>query len=273
MINLFKLWVAIVAMLIAFFEALQNTATEDTKQITALWIKKKSLPDHPGSLRFQILLIFDSLFDSRIVSIKFLCRSLFATLIGISFSVIIWVIIYLYTGEFDKLGAKDPLWSIVILMAIIFNFIPDYFSLIETRMVIGEMQKHNTKASIIFFIIFDFFLTTSIYSLYVTLVGSLFSVVYTNNYFPLINKHIITGLFVALFLGIFSTYLTSIWVWIYSITGIFLRMLSLIGKPFFLLRDKILNVDEFPFRVMGIFSSILFTIFFSLIIICNNILL
>ena len=270
MIDVLVLWVTVVASLIAFFETLQNGASIDAKKATAFWLRVTTLPNNAISWRTQILLIFDSLFDSRLISRKFLFRSFVATLVGILISaVVIWAFtdVKIYTS-------KIVFEIIIILFAMIINLVPDYFSLVETRMVIGEIQKYNSKKSIVFFCIFDFFLTSAIYFLYLEIfLQSITFMGISGSINEFLTLHGIHGsnpfhgiFFLTAGLGLLSTYLTSIWVWVYSVTGGVFKLISYVGTPLFFLKNRVLDIEKYPFRAMGILSTLIFSFLYMFVI-------
>ena len=60
---------------------------------------------------------------------------------------------------------------------------------------------------------------------------------------------------------IYSTYLTSVWIWLYLISGIAVRVMYKVrGMPLFL--DQHLKLDEHPLSIMGAMLIVLITIIY-----------
>lgn len=276
------LWAALTTGIIVVFEAIQKASTTNAGTVAANVLVKLTLAQSSMSWRLKILSIFDMLYGTKYYGPKFLFRTLITTSICVFLSLLFLIFIvgpYLPPaddpGDYTT-GELLVFYGVWYVVAVIVNFFPDYFSLIETRLVIGEMQKSSSKFSLVFFIFFDFFLTTAIYTLASTFVCTLLLVIHMNYYdfnlvlvelHPSLSSELFDGndtfvmfLAFALFLGFLSTYFTSIWIAGYFFCSVLYRVAKVVKWPLSKLKRNLLDIESHPFRSIGILLSFLFSI-------------
>lgn len=190
--------------------------------------------------------------------------------------------------DFQYLNIIIPLLILVFLL----NSIGDYFSLLSTRFFINKMSNSTNKAVILFYLIIDFFVTFLIFivlfftatTLYVSFFLK-YQVAYGS-----IGQHSIFKLFGVAdgivwkymkadiieilslnFSGaypskifIFTTFLTSIWLWLYALSGFTIKAFNLSNKVFNFSRNH-LDIENKPFRSLGVIAVVITTLGFVLL--------
>ena len=134
------------------------------------------------------------------------------------------------------------------------NLIPDYVSLLETRWILKLAVRRSSVASIAGLVFRDFFFTFCIGAAWWW-----FSLELVDGFLPQAYRVV----FMASMMGLLSTFLTSVWLWLYAasvlVSRVLLRMDSGVG---FLLR--VTDVEKQPFRSMGFVSVIIVSALFAL---------
>jgi hypothetical protein len=189
-------------------------------------------------------------------------------------------------------GAVVEALSLTILLSVFFNVIPDYFSLIETRFILQKLQNVANLRNTIRLLLLDV-----IFTLLIAFIGS----VIANFLFPLVNfvvsgfdtaklaewmipyntlelfqvygvvlnivdpadvkgsdsyKHLY---YCAVF--IYSTFLTSIWIWLYTLSGVLTRA-SISSKTLKRFITETFRVNDKPLSVLGLICISIVSIVF-----------
>ena len=146
--------------------------------------------------------------------------------------------------------------SLAVVGVMIVNLIPDYFSLLETRWMMRFAASSNW---FLLALLLDFLATTFIaFAVWVPIMLGFFLVAgetATQSMGDLLG--------LVTIVGFFSTFFTSIWLWLYvlsiPVSRVLLRMNSGVG---FLLR--VTDVERQPFRSIGFVSVIIVSVLFAL---------
>lgn len=150
-----------------FDKFIQSGRSQDWRFAAAgLWIKLNTLGSKNLSRDANNLytILFDAVYGRR----SFSKRRLIASLISTTSALVIITMALGYEDSIWVYLASDLFSSgmvsfiITILIPIAFNFVPDYFSLIETRYVL-KWSRETNLFGIFGFIIVDFLLTTIIF--------------------------------------------------------------------------------------------------------------
>lgn len=109
-------------------------------------------------------------------------RSSFASLISVCIVSIVWAA--LRTNEFLSLIRNDEAWLYalgIVLVSLFLNVVPDYISLLESRVVIGLMKTNSLPVRTSLLLFFDFIATsviaTAAWFLFNGLTGQKFSTI------------------------------------------------------------------------------------------------
>ena len=214
---------------------------------------------------------FDAVFGERHLSLKCFIRSSLVSMFLVILLMLLHCAIYPESlwGQITEtsIGTFFVLIAAV-LLGMILNVIPDYFSLLETRLILRLISKTNSIKRQIMLLLLDILLTWAILFVYFGLVTLI-----------MLNVHLLsmTGSFSILRelamipdtlslrepIGVFwyTTFFTSIWTWLYFISARFLKMASTLGyrlKSF----KSILNINEKPLSAIGFVSCLFVTVLF-----------
>jgi hypothetical protein len=156
------------------------------------------------------------------------------------------------------------------LAAAIFNVLPDYLSLLETRYVLEKLERNGKLASLL---LADLVATALLgFTGYVVVllvtggsVDQLFELVWkTVTFQEILVFELTPEVSYSLPLGLFfySTFFTSAWLWLYAGAVVASRLLVSMNDGIgFLLRAT--DVEYQPFRAMGFVSVSLMSILFA----------
>ncbi len=148
------------------------------------------------------------------------------------------------------------------------NFIPDYLSLLQTRYFMEIVKAKATKLKLFVVLLFDVAVTISIVIVSITFSGWLIvNIVYGNEVtFIDVFENILSqhnelfwfkkdtgGNMVGVF--VYSTFFTSIWIWLFGISNILLSMASR-SQHILKIVKYMLPIEEKPFRSIGIIAGL-----------------
>lgn len=169
----------------------------------------------------------------------------------------------------DQIDSIPKNYSVVstalfLLMSLIINPIVDYFSLLETRYFIKRMEKTNRISLWSSFLVVDFIITGIIFFIVVFIMYLFFDKLSLNNFYLLIidtYRDVFNLSFTnnGLVIPLLTTYITSIWLWIYVGSGFFMKFINTSDTGIQFLKSK-LDIEGKPFRSIGAFAVGLITI-------------
>ena len=144
------------------------------------------------------------------------------------------------------------------------NLLPDFLSLYETRLVLGFMAKSDGGLRTFALLLFDLAATALIsfvglfvvtFGLFSFIIGRPIPVTDLAEMFwqGLTFSNVIAGIF------IYSTFLTSVWLWLYALSGFLVKAISRSRKGLRFLQRH-LNLEEHPRRSMGFVLMLLVTV-------------
>ncbi len=173
----------------------------------------------------------------------------------------------------------QPYWFLVLLViSVILNLIPDYLSLLESRYIISLLRNSTSVPKHMALIVLDFIATFLIaliaLSVFLIIAPAVFDVTSDmNTFLRALSFTVLSALPFSsinkggLSFGIwfYSTFFTSVWVWIHILSGILLST----RKPINLFITKFkrfFDVEKKPFLSMGGVSVIVITAMYPIII-------
>lgn len=256
-------WLAFIGGVWGIFDRAEKKASDDVRNRVSGWIRKLKLPNNqrwPNAF----IQIFDSLFGDRHFTAHCFFRSSIASMFFTLIFFILWMAIR--PNEFESLFAQG--WFIAIfgplLFALIFNIIPDYVSLLETRLILKRMAETHSLSVIALLIVIDAILTTAL----IVFVFFLIFFVIGDRTLSYIYDELVRAFlleaeegFMSMGIYVYSTYLTSLWLWLYSLSGGLVRALGASGISL----KKFLDIDKHPLRSLGFVSMMLVTIAYLLL--------
>lgn len=199
----------------AFFFLMTNAGlglmSREKKDTLALWLMGAGSEENWST---SFLDLFDSLFGERHLSVRCLVRSCVASLISVG---LIWGIM-IWTGTLERVVFGDLGFGNALMIGIAVNFVADYLSLLETRYILGRVPKLRRISAQAIILIVDLAITATIILLAIWLVQRSGLVVVES------ADWLSIGLAFSIYSAPFySTFLTSIWTWVYIVSTSVIR--------------------------------------------------
>lgn len=251
-----------VALIWFLFEKAEETINPDVKKEISTWLLSLHERELPVRWITNFSTVFDSVFGEKHFTWKCFTRSSIASICAMIIMQLFWIF---YDPEAAKaFFNKDNLSIFVVVQVILFitiNIIPDYFSLLETRTILRWMP--DNQLSVITLLLIDLLFTTLIallslvatYSAYIIYVGGeikIIDIVYIKDsaiqFKPFITSGYTPGVF------FYTTFLTSIWIWLYIISGIIIKGSVALGSGWFTF-VRVFDISDKPIRSLGFVSS------------------
>lgn len=211
--------------------------------------------------------IFDSVFGEHHFSWRCIWRSCFASLAGLSVLMLLWMAFQLdevvaFFGQVLFFGEGwFPEWPglLMVLLLVMLNLLPDYISLLETRLILLWMSQKPSGSRICTLLVVDLILTGFIFCF-----ALLCWVAWSEGAIPswkTVWESVLQPIFNSLFhsdddlgLGILfcSTYFTSVWVWLYAFSGGAVRAFGFVVG----IVRIFLDIERAPVRSIGLVASV-----------------
>lgn len=280
-------WITLLGGIGLLFERLENTTTEDGKRRAGNWLKslaKKSISQTLVESPRWFIKTFDRIFGEKHLTKRCFLRSCVASIIAVIVVGFVWFsqnpiqheVFFEFQNE-PTYGKILISFSVLFILALIFNTLPDYLSLLETRWILYNLVNTGIRKLSVFLII-DVIITGAIFFLFILTIsiGMNFYDVGLEAF-----KEIDFGAFCDYFLkeminfgllGIFfySTYFTSFGFYLFISSSIIVRFLYSLGV-FGNWIMSYLDVENKPFRSMGIIACTFISITFLVYIIIDAI--
>ncbi len=227
---------ALAAALYGFLTWYERSHMSDgSKETLSLWLMGAS----KETWTTQFCLLFDSIFCHRHTSLKCISRSVIASLIAVA---VLTILLGPVLGLTERMPGEQSFIGVLALGAVI-NLLPDYASLFQTRWI---LQKFKTLPS--FFgqalvLLLDLLMTGAI------IWGGILAYHVIRGIAPPDFFEVIGG-FTVYSIFFYSTFLTSIWAWLYCLSSWIMRLFS--GKL-----SSILDVEKRPLQQLALISSLL----------------
>ena len=228
------------------FAATSAVASEDAKQSVSKIMKRTTISDLAAIIPNAFLTIFDALFGRAFFHWRFILPSIVTSVICVFFVSFIYLTLVnqTYFVWWELMPSEHRLR--IIGWLIVGNLIPDYISLIETRILLRHLDRKPTLLRLILFLIFDVIATLLIFTIcFATLAGYLkFSVqdglalsewwralvgmieiyqILIDDPYPVFPS----ALTFDIPIQIWTTFFTSIWLWLFSFSLVVIRILNL----------------------------------------------
>lgn len=161
----------------------------------------------------------------------------------------------------------------VFVMVLFFNLIADYFSLLQTRLFIQFMEKTERVLGWIGYLLLDFIITGIIFFTPIYLVYSLALLEGTGpslDFFTILSETFIDGFSLkssddSLAIPLLTTYATSLWLWIYTLSGLIIKGVSLTDRGVVFLKQY-RDIEKRPFRSIGVVATLLISLIWGITI-------
>ena len=249
----------------SLFDRAEQVISEDTKNAISRWLQNLDVaPSQTWVLTF--ISVFEYVFGRRHISFLCFFRSSIASLVSVISLTLLWCSVR--PNQALSFFAGNILGNIlsVIFFSFFFNTIPDYISLLETRYVLSLMKTTSSIVRTTAFLVLDFALTTTIITIVslIILCSSGESISSAINL--LLSGFLLSSNSSSLSLGVYvySTYFTSVWIWLYVASGLIVRVL--IGANFVIkMTRQLLDIKGQPLRSLGFVSMFIVTSIYVII--------
>lgn len=273
-LSFFGTWIAVCVGLIALFREGEKVMSGESRAAVSDWLLQENFAERQTNWPKTFVALFDALFTRRHFSWTCFQRSALTS---------IGVITLLFVGfmGFGLLTAPENLSDLAEITALLgipiaLNVVIDYTSLYETRWILGRMGQSNHSVVHVLYLGVDLVLTAlcvilpvSVLQIFGLGVMTEFSV-WTSAFWyqmlsALVNMAELFVTFTTQELGeiprvmsvmLFSTMFTSVWVWLYVVSGMLLRILRPISESLEWMKYH-LNVEAQPLHTMGMILAVL----------------
>jgi len=222
-----------------------NRLSPDTNANIELWLKG----DYQDSWLKIFCDVFDKVFGKKHLSLKTFFRSAIVSISSV------FVLYFIFSTVFQVLGSRTPsnisLIKVLIIGGIL-NIIPDYISLFETRWILKKFSKFSSFIGNLGILFLDLVISATI----------ILSSIYLFQHFrgEEINSWIeLVAIFSIYSIFFYSTFITSVWSWLFFISKWFVALIS---------KTKLrtwLDLKTNPMATIGAVGAILIFVFSLLI--------
>ncbi len=157
------IWAAVSGL----FWKLEEIVSPAAKASISSWLNRVDTFSKVNQLPHQFSYIFDRVFGEKHLTLKCFLRSSLASLLSVSAVLAIWGALsekFFFTASLSLLHLSGFLFFW--LAAISFNLLPDYISLLETRYLIGIMERARSLTAILLLFLVDLLISLSIIVLF-----------------------------------------------------------------------------------------------------------
>jgi len=239
-------WVASFLLATSFFGLTKwslNLLNEERKDEIRRWLSGK-VDEHTWA--FHFIRLFDGVFGRKHLSWRCFFRSGICSLVAV---VLAWSILGGFTDFSFRVQQESTLLN-VLGLGVLINVFADYLSLLETRWLLNILRKPRIFIVQLTMLLLDFILSALI----------ILSVIWLYLQTPFNDDEVykiseIIGLFSLYTVFFYSTFLTSLWSWVFvSSTWIFRAFNQ--GRLY-----RLLDVEERPDLMLAVVSSLLVFLF------------
>ena len=270
--SLLILWAASIGAIITIFRVMDETATPDAKRKVADWIKSfaaKSISQTIIESPQWFIEAFDRIFGERHLTLRCFFRSCVASLLAVFAITIMWIVM---VEDPTPRQAYFSYLAIDLIMAIfgfalVLNLVPDYISLLETRWILHNVAHADVKKLIVLLVL-DVIITGGIFACGFGIVWVVIGESVAE-YLELMGMGILFRSYGSgLSLGIFfySTYFTSVWLYLFIASSIATKLLYSLGRVGnWVIASR--DIEGKPYQSMGLITIGILTFFFAIYVI------
>jgi len=270
------------------FSNAEDTLKPKVKKDISKWLKNIDPIEPVKNWPDQFAAVFDRIFGEKHLSWRCFLRSSIASFSAIAIMIFIWLVLYpaSFLATFEGMTSVEGAFVVLVFGSIV-NLIPDYLSLLETRCLLLWMSRKSGKLWIFLLLVLDLIVTSLIISIiglivYTAIIGwsvwKLATSLGLTVEYPLklvIERWIellgriwnltTTGGFpVNPAIFFYTTFFTSIWLWIYALSGFSVKLAQKLNISLTWFKGKF-DIDKKPLRSMALVSMLIVTIIFVVV--------
>jgi len=285
-LGFFGTWAALAVGIVVLFREGEKAMSQEARAAVSDWLLQESFVNRPSDWPETFIDLFDAVFTEDHFSWACFWRSAVVSVTGaIVISGVLWMLGVFSRETFIMSNISEntrPSFNIQIALtlvsAVIYNSIFDYLSLFETRKVLSYTESHSYDNQLII-ILLDLFLTLLIiyfgmlfiiYSINVYLIPSRAYAIFKIEeildllYSPLRAIYSVYPMGDSLPTAlIYSTFITSVWVWTYVLSGYVIRLVYPFVEGVSFLKDS-LDIRGRPVHSMGVLIAGFLSVVFAL---------
>ena len=276
--TLFISWFALVGGVWTLFERAEAVVTNDVKKAVARWLRVVGDSSRATDWTRTFTNVFDAVFGRRHLSVACFVKSSAASVAAVLILISLWAAIHpdqaiaAAGAGHDNIYRLHPVLytSLNVLVALLLNTIPDYVSLLETRLVLGAMNRTRSTAKWTGWLLLDIVLTGAISYGFIRGLEELTLVTgsdrsktliaipndmssWIDNWF-LLSTHK-QGLWPEA-IWFYSSFVTSMWLWLYVSGGLVYRATATARRAW-AVSSQVLDIDASPLRAIGFVAILL----------------
>lgn len=275
-VSLLAAWATLIGGVWLLFSAIEATTTSVAKRKVADWLNSiatKSISQTIVESPRWFIEAFDRIFGDRHLSLRCFSRSCVASIMAVLVITIMWVV--LDPTSFKRFFSSEGVAGIfaILVFALMLNLVPDYLSLLETRLILRRVAHAGAK-SLIVVMILDVIITGGIFFCWVVAIFLILALVIGEPVGVNVDEYLefLSGLILfrvyedpPITLGIFfySTYFTSVWLHLFIVSSVATNLLYSLGRIGNWVM-ALLDIEGKPFQSMGLIAVGLLTIAFAI---------
>lgn len=265
------------------FEWFDKMLNDKARLALSRWLK--NLPRDPDLESWTLVFpkLIDRVFGPDALSLSFIFRSCIASVFAVTAVTLIWIRSSLGPRHVDRDTLVAYLSGVLfeLILAFVVNFVPDYCSLLISRLIVRRMAKTSSVVATIILLLLDtistaflaFFFTSAAYMMALFLMGGVSGGdSEQTTILDILNfrrPHPIGQYALPLF---YSSFFTSIWVWLYVIAGLSVKTLRSMSFVWARIRPW-LDIDQKPMIALGRVAGSLVAATYALILAIHKLLL
>lgn len=263
-------WFGMMAGVWALFDRAEKVASKESKQWLSTWLQNIETPttnSSPATFNH----IFNRVFGEKHFSVRCVGMSVLASITFLAILIAFWAAIRIEDAA--ELFSSSGGLSSVLLLGGFLNILPDYISLLQTRVFIRLLAKATSLRRTVILIVADFILTGLIFlaSFGLFWIAVIFSSRSTFDWgsfqefirLLLVPNESMNSALGGLSFGPFlcTTYATSLWLWLYILSAAISKALGL-GKTGIQAFQFLFNYEEKPITSLGFVSMLIVSVFY-----------
>ena len=266
------IWGTLIGGIWLLFYAMEETATPDAKRSAVDWIKSiaaKSTSQTIVESPQWFIEAFDRIFGDRHLTWRCFQRSCVASMMAVSVMTIVWTVLDIDLWQSHLLLNQGSPIIVMLFAALVFNLVPDYISLLETRWILRRVSHAGLK-KLIAIVVLDVIITGGIFVCGVGIIVILISSIDghpmgVSEIAEFFSDWVLLKSYLDMPFGIFfySTYFTSVWLYLFIAASIATKLLYSLGHTGNQVL-ALLKVEEKPFNSMGLLLIGLLTLAFAI---------
>ncbi|MBW2608079.1 MAG: hypothetical protein JRD05_10640 [Deltaproteobacteria bacterium] len=261
-------WLGVITGIFTLFEKASDSLKEESRVAISQWLMNVGMQGGQPKWPTLFAATFDSVFTKRHLSWSCFWRSSLASVFAVILIALLLNSLGIVTDIYETISEEGigAVLFALLFCCIVFNIIPDYISLLETRIVINWMSKKNTFLHILVLLLLDIVATNIIFFVITFMLLSLLTLLPGFDLVMTIKKGLnmyIQGLTLSgkdknMGIFIYSTFFTSIWVWLYAFSGLCVGIVNK-SKSVLEFFKKHLAIEDRPLRSMGFVIVLIIT--------------